>query len=1025
MNRPLRILITVIGIFYFNYIQGQYTVLKSFLITDGAYPCYNSLVTDGTKLYGMTAYGGTNGGGVIFSINPDGTGYSVLRNFRGYPTDGVTPYGSLTISGTTLYGMTYSGGAYNYYGTIFSINTNGSGFTILHSFSPQTGSEAFGSLIFSADGTTLYGMTYQGGSHGDGVIFSMTTSGSYTVLVNLDGQTAPLGQSPYGDLILNGSTLYGMTYYGGVAGFGTIFSFDINSSSFTTLYSFNDTNHGQNPLGSLIISGTTLYGMTSYGGTYNYGVIFAEPTTGGTPTILDSFTGNSGSVMGGNPDGSLTLSNSIMYGMTSGGGLYNKGVIFKESIYGGQYSVLKSFNPTGGTGYFPEGSLLLYESALYGMTYFGGTDGYGVIFRYALPPDIQATNIIFTNPTSSQFTASWTIGDGTSRDVFVEAASSGTASPVNNTTYTANTVFGSGSEIGSTGWYCVYNGTGSSVTVTGLSPNTQYQVMVCEYNGVAGSEQYQTGSSTNNPMNQKTYIAWTGGISTDWSVTGNWSNGFVPTSSDNVYIPSGLSNYPHVTYGPNSPATCDNLVIANSAILTVDPGKALTISGTTTLNGTECLVINDGGSLIYAYGTPMGTIKRLITPGTEGSSGSNGSPPSGYHFMSSPVTSTTFGNVFGSSGNSIWAQSYGEPTNTWINQRFYNSLTPGTGYSIWVDPSIGTQTAIFSGTFNSDGVSQTLTQSAAGNPGYNGWNLIGNPYTSAINWDYVPTWHGSVDGTVYIWSGTQYLVWNSATGFQQMSSSDIPAQSGFFVHCSSATTITIPWAARVHDSHSLYKEAIPNLLHLGITGNNYRDDTYIRFIAGATAGFDTQYDAYKLWGISDAPQLYSIIPGANLAGNALPSIESNPEVSIGLKVGAETTYTITADGMENFDASVPIHLDDLKLGVSTDLRENPSYSFTAAPGDSASRFRVRFNSAAGIEEQQAVKIFIYTANEQIVLNNAGNYEGNYYIYGINGQLLVTLQIMPGKEYVNSLPAGMYIVKAVTGSTIITRKVVLL
>ena len=70
----------------------------------------------------------------------------------------------------------------------------------------------------------------------------------------------------------------------------------------------------------------------------------------------------------------------------------------------------------------------------------------------------------------------------------MKQATSGTPAPANNSTYTANTVFGSGSQIGSTGWYCIYNGTGSSVTVTSLNANTAYRVMVCEYNGSAGSE---------------------------------------------------------------------------------------------------------------------------------------------------------------------------------------------------------------------------------------------------------------------------------------------------------------------------------------------------------------------------------------------------------------------------------------------------------------------------------------------------------------------------------------------------------
>jgi hypothetical protein len=352
-------------------------------------------------------------------------------------------------------------------------------------------------------------------------------------------------------------------------------------------------------------------------------------------------------------------------------------------------------------------------------------------------------------------------------------------------------------------------------------------------------------------------------------------------------------------------------------------------------------------------------------------------------------------------------------------------MIPGVGYSMWVDPSLTTQTAHFSGTFNTDGVQFTLSDvNSGGQPSLVGWNLLGNPYTSAIDWDN-GGWHSGsgVDGSVYTWNGLNYISYNGTTG--SLTDGVIPAQNGFFVKTTvDGTVITIPWSARVHNDHSLYKNAVPDVLHLNITGNNYTDDTYVQYTPSATAGFDHIGDAYKLWGITDVPQLYSIIPGDVLSINALPSIASNPDVPLGLKVGAETTYTITADGMESFDLSVPIYLDDLKLGVSTYLRNNPVYSFDAAPGDSANRFRLRFHYPTGVEQIPAVNIFVYAAHEQIVLNNAGNYQGTFYIYNTTGQLVTTLHMQPGKQYVNSLPKAMYIVKAVTGKTIISRKVVL-
>jgi N-acetylneuraminic acid mutarotase len=702
------------------------------------------------------------------------------------------------------------------------------------------------------------------------------------------------------------------------------------------------------------------------------------------------------------------------------------------SINGGVMADLGTYTSTTKT--------LTLGDAVQPIGSYGGTGSganYIITTFFAAEPGIL-------NVTSSCTKGTW-LGD-ISTDWNIPDNWCGSIIPTSSTNVTIHSGVTYQPTIGSAGGLCnsIDIQSGTSLTISGSYLLTVYGVWVNNgtFNAGTGTVSFSgTNNISGSSINSFNNITISGTLSVPSSqninVAGNWINNSTFTAGTGTVTFNGTTQ----SIGGSASTTFNDLIInsgtttlntativngnltINAGTLIIASGVDLTVNGTLTNNaGTSGLVINDGGSLIYAYGAPMGTIQRLVTPGTRGSGSST---PSGYHFMSSPVTSTTFGNVLGNNENLIWAQSYSEPTNTWINQYLNNSLTPGTGYSIWVDPSLPTQTAIFSGTFNYDGVSQTLTNS--GNSSYTGWNLIGNPYTSAIDWDYVPTWHGSVDATVYIWSGTQYSTWTPQSGFGAMANSDIPAQSGFFVHLSTGTsaTVNIPWAARVHSSHSLYKDAVPNLLHLGITGNNYRDDTYIRFIAGATAGFDTQYDAYKLWGISDAPQLYSIISGANLAGNALPSIESNPEVSVGLKVGAETTYTITADGMESFDASVPIHLDDLKLGVSTDLRENPAYSFTAPPGDSANRFRVRFNSSAGIDQQKAVNIFIYTANEQIVLNNTGNYEGNYYVYNTTGQLMATLQMLPGNQYISSLPVGMYIVKAVTGSTIITRKVVLL
>lgn len=147
-------------------------------------------------------------------------------------------------------------------------------------------------------------------------------------------------------------------------------------------------------------------------------------------------------------------------------------------------------------------------------------------------PTAQA-NTLSGTPTSSTLPLTWANGNGDNRAVFVAQTSSGTPAPSNGTIYTADTAFGSGTQIApSTGWYCVYNGTGTGVTVTGLSVNTVYRVMVVEYNACSGSPKYYTTTVATNPLNFYTLA----NVPTAPSVTN-------PTSSTlDVTVGSGDSN---------------------------------------------------------------------------------------------------------------------------------------------------------------------------------------------------------------------------------------------------------------------------------------------------------------------------------------------------------------------------------------------------------------------------------------------------------------------------------------------------
>ena len=144
------------------------------------------------------------------------------------------------------------------------------------------------------------------------VVSAQSSAQTFRTLLTFDGAD---GASPQGSLIVSGSTLYGMTESGGTHQDGTAFSLAVGGGTPTTLFNFDGT-HGQYPIGDLMLSGSTLYGMAWQGGINGDGTVFSLPAGGGTPTTLYSFDGT----YGASPQGSLILSGSTLYGMTVGGG---------------------------------------------------------------------------------------------------------------------------------------------------------------------------------------------------------------------------------------------------------------------------------------------------------------------------------------------------------------------------------------------------------------------------------------------------------------------------------------------------------------------------------------------------------------------------------------------------------------------------------------------------------------------------------------------------------------------------------
>ena len=296
--------------------------------TDGAYP-QGGLLLVGNTLYGTTAFGGTNGNGTVFALRVDGTDFTNLHLFNG--TDGAEPYGGrLVVGNSTLYGTTSGGGVSNG-GTVFTLSTDGTGFTSLHNF--NSGEYPFSGLLLSSN--ILYGTTSVGAN---GTVFALHTDGSgFTNLHKFNGSSD--GAHPQCDLILLGNTLYGTAYSGANNNGGTVFALNIDGTGFRTLHTFTLGFDGGRPSSGLTSLGARLYGVGNQGGSGGNGTVFALTSDGTDFSTLHSFSalypslGDYTNVGGASPYGALTVSGDHLYGTCAAGGIFgNDGTVFSISL---------------------------------------------------------------------------------------------------------------------------------------------------------------------------------------------------------------------------------------------------------------------------------------------------------------------------------------------------------------------------------------------------------------------------------------------------------------------------------------------------------------------------------------------------------------------------------------------------------------------------------------------------------------------------------------------------------------------
>ncbi|MFZ4707488.1 MAG: BspA family leucine-rich repeat surface protein [Bacteroidales bacterium] len=475
-------------------------------------------------------------------------------------------------------------------------------------------------------------------------------------------------------------------------------------------------------------------------------------------------------------------------------------------------------------------------------------------------------------------------------------------------------------------------------------------------------------------------FVWDGSESSDWNTAGNWNLNRVPYAALN-----------------------DDVIIANAGVAPVLPDVNEGVAGchNITVNPGASFTINSGGSFISTGTiTNLGTIniKRDITE-------------SKWHLVSIP-TVTANANVF----LGDYLQGYSESTALWSEIiPAITPLAPVHGYALWPTYTPG-KISVFSYTFTGTPNTGDLRLPVTAEKQY-GWNLVGNPYPSGIDWNAVIASQTDLNAAIYYYNGTTYMSY--IPGFGGGGSRYVLPMQGFFVSAKNNGYLYLDNTHRQHASGPYFKEKeIPDhCLRLTTTGNSITDELHIRFNESATPDFDGQYDAWKLLSWNEqAPQLYSF------SGSEILSIDQRPTcemIQLGFFAATAGVYSIAVNEMTDFSSAT---LEDTKTNSFHDLSKG-QYEFVWEITDNEKRFKLHLNSV-GIEETPISEsnILIYAANNQIFIKGAES--GEVMVSDVMGRMIVKEEIA-GSGMITvpvKLETGIYLVTVKSNGEVKTEKV---
>jgi len=334
--------------------------------------------------------------------------------------------------------------------------------------------------------------------------------------------------------------------------------------------------------------------------------------------------------------------------------------------------------------------------------------------------------------------------------------------------------------------------------------------------------------------------------------------------------------------------------------------------------------------------------------------------------------------------------------------RGYDVFLPTTTTTTYYAPSAG---SLNTGTYT-----QAITRTNPPNGevlNRKGWNLLGNPYPSPVDWIQESGWNkNDINDAKYIWNPdnnnyTIFLGGSSPTGIND-ATQYIPSNQGFWVQAVQNGSVQINNSARMGVAEltpGYYKNnnSEHSELRLIASGNGYTDETLIRFIEESTIDFDINLDASKLFTLHDSvPQINTVTANNLLAINTLPELTDGLKINLNFVCNSVGTYSISISENSTIDDRNSIYIADKLLGNIHEITTSRDYYFQHSPLNNESRFVVYFNPSEDILNNDLNKnefTLTTSKNTITVIRNTTMYSnGIINIYNLLGQKISTVEL---------------------------------